>query len=111
MGLETRLWRTGYADNLLTTVPRAVRQQLGLGPDDKIAWRVEGGVAEVRKLPADGTGTGTDAQAQGYKLYKQSRGNSLYTAIPMSVIEQLRLTDRSRAEWELHGDRAHLRRA
>lgn len=109
MTLETRLWRTGYADNLFTTVPRAVRQQLGLGPDDKITWRVEGGVAQVRKWAA----AADDATAgpQAYTLYKQSRGSSLYTAIPMSVMEQLRLTDRSRAEWELQGDAAHLRRA
>lgn len=103
MVMETRLWRSGYADNLLTTVPKAVRQQLALSAEDRIAWRVEGGVAEVRKH-ADGMG-------EGYTLYKQTRGASLYTAVPMNVSEQLRLTDRSRAEWELAGDRALVRRA
>jgi antitoxin component of MazEF toxin-antitoxin module len=108
MTLETRLWRTGYAENLMTTVPRAIRQQLNLTATDKITWRVEGSVAEVRKEDPDGN-AGADVTA--YTLYKQSRGNSLYTAIPMSVIEQLRLTNRSRAEWELHGDHARVRRA
>ncbi len=114
MSLETRLWRSGFADNLLTTVPRAVRQQLALGPADRITWRVEGGIAEVRKAgpePAERGAPPTAATSPAYALYKQTRGNSLYTAIPMAVIEQLRLTDRSRAEWELHGDVARLRRA
>lgn len=103
MAMETRLWRTGYAENLLTTVPKAVRVQLALGPDDRIAWRVEGGVAEVTKFE-NGAG-------QAYALYKQTRGSSLYTAVPMNVSEQLRLTDRSRAEWELAGSKAIVRRA
>lgn len=104
MGLTTRLWTTGYADNLLTTVPKAVRTQLELTDADKITWRVDGGVAEVARW-VDGESAG-----DGYTLYKQSRGNSLYTAIPMNVGEQLRLTSRSRAEWELAGDRALVRR-
>ena len=107
MGLETRVWRTGSESNLLTTVPRAVRDQLGLTPEDKLRWNVEGGYARVTKAEA--------AEAEGgpstYRLYKQTRGNSLYTTIPAAVMEQLRMNDRSRVEWELQGAAAHVRKA
>lgn len=103
MSLETRVWRTGFESNLLTTVPKAVRVQLGLGPTDKILWNVEGGYARVTKAEA--------AAESSYRLYKQTRGNSLYTALPAAVVEQLRMTDRSRVEWELQGVAAHVRRA
>lgn len=117
MGLETRVWRTGSESNLLTTVPRAVRDQLGLTPDDKLRWNVEGGYARVTKAAVDGGGqTDGAAAAAGagpvtYRLYKQTRGNSLYTAIPAAVMEQLRMNDRSRVEWELQGTAAHVRKA
>lgn len=103
--METRVWRTGFESNLLTTVPKAVREQLGLGPEDKLRWAVEGGYARVVKAAAE-EGEGTT-----YRLYKQTRGNSLYTALPASVAEQLRMNDRSRVEWELQGAAAHVRRA
>lgn len=106
MGLETKVWRTGFESNLLTTVPKAVREQLALGPEDKIRWNVEGGYARVSKAgPADGGATTT------YRLYKQTRGNSLYTALPAAVVEQLRMNERSRVEWELQGVAAHVRKA
>ena len=106
MGLETRVWRTGYESNLLTTVPKAVRVQLGLGPDDRLRWSVEGGYARVAKAEAT-----PDADAGSYRLYKQTKGNSLYTALPAAVVEQLRMNDRSRVEWELQGTAAHVRKA
>lgn len=102
MGLETRVWRTGFESNLLTTVPKAVRVQMGLGPDDRLLWTIEGGFARVNKA-----GEG----AEGYRLYKQTRGNSLYTALPAAVAEQLRMNDRSRVEWELQGSAVHVRKA
>ena len=105
MGLETRVWRTGYESNLLTTVPKAVREQMGLQPTDKVRWSVEGGYARVTKADA------ADGDATAYRLYKQTRGNSLYTALPAAVVEQLRMNDRSRVEWELQGVAAHVRKA
>lgn len=108
MGLETRVWRTGYESNLLTTVPKAVRVQLGLGPDDRLRWNVEGGYARVTRATADGEG---ETAATTYRLYKQTKGNSLYTALPSAVVEQLRMNDRSRVEWELQGTAAHVRKA
>lgn len=104
MGLETRVWRTGYEANYLTTVPKQVREQLGLGPDDKIRWSVEGGYARVSKAdPAEET--------TSYRLYKQTRGNSLYTTLPAAVVDQLRMNERSRVDWELQGGAAHVRKA
>jgi antitoxin component of MazEF toxin-antitoxin module len=105
MGMETRVWRTGFESNLLTTVPKAVRDQLGLSPADKIRWNVEGGYARVTKAAE------ADGDATTYRLYKQTRGNSLYTALPAAVVEQLRMNDRSRVEWELQGSAAHVRKA
>ena len=105
MGLETRVWRTGFESNYLTTVPKAVREQLGLGPADRLRWNVEGGYARVSKAGE------SDGEATTYRLYKQTRGNSLYTALPMAVVEQLRMNDRSRVEWELQGVAAHVRKA
>jgi antitoxin component of MazEF toxin-antitoxin module len=106
MGLETKVWRTGYESNLLTTVPKAVRVQLELGPSDKLRWNVEGGYARVSKAaPDEGEG------ATSYRLYKQTRGSSLYTTLPAAVVEQLRMNDRSRVEWELQGSAAHVRKA
>ena len=105
MGLETRVWRTGYESNLLTTVPKAVRVQMGLGPEDRLRWSVEGGYARVSKAAPE------DGQDVSYRLYKQTRGNSLYTAVPAAVAEQLRMNDRSRVEWELQGNAAHVRKA
>lgn len=105
MALETKVWRTGYESNLLTTVPRAVRVQMGLGPDDRLRWTVEGGYARVSKATAEEPSDTT------YRLYKQTRGNSLYTALPAAVVEQLRMNDRSRVEWELQGVAAHVRKA
>lgn len=105
MGMETRVWRAGFESNLLTTVPKVVRQQLGLGPDDRLRWSVEGGYARVSKA-----GEG-DGEAMTYRLYKQTRGNSLYTSLPAAVVEQLRMNDRSRVEWELQGVAAHVRKA
>jgi len=105
MGLETKVWRTGFESNLLTTVPKAVRVQLGLGPDDRLRWSVEGGYARVAKAPAE------EGEGSTYRLYKQTRGNSLYTALPTAVAEQLRMNDRSRVEWELQGTAAHVRKA
>ena len=105
MGMETRVWRTGFESNLLTTVPKAVREQLGLTPADRIRWSVEGGFARVAKANGD------EGDATTYRLYKQTRGNSLYTALPNAVVEQLRMNDRSRVEWELQGGTAHVRKA
>lgn len=105
MGMETRVWRTGYESNLLTTVPKAVREQLALTQADRISWTVEGGFARVAKAAA------TETEATSYRLYKQTRGNSLYTTVPAAVVEQLRMNDRSRVEWELQGATAHVRKA
>ena len=105
MGMETRVWRAGFDSNLLTTVPKAVREQLALGPEDRLRWNVEGGFARVAKAGAE------DGEATTYRLYKQTRGNSLYTALPAAVAEQLRMNDRSRVEWELQGTAAHVRKA
>jgi antitoxin component of MazEF toxin-antitoxin module len=105
MGLETRVWKTGYDTNLLTTVPKAVREQLSLTPTDRLRWNVEGGYARVSKAPAE------DLESNSYKLYKQTRGNSLYTTLPAAVVAQLRMNDRSRVEWELQGVAAHVRKA
>ena len=114
MGLETRVWRTGYESNLLTTVPKAVREQLGLTPEDRLRWNVEGGYARVVKAEAGPEAEpSADIAKEGttYRLYKQTRGNSLYTAVPSAVAEQLRMNDRSRVEWELQGSAAHVRKA
>lgn len=108
MGLETRIWRTGFESNYLTTVPKAVREQLGLTPTDKLRWTVEGGYARVTKASETPEGA---AAITTYRLYKQTRGNSLYTALPSAVVEQLRMNDRSRVEWELQGVAAHVRKA
>lgn len=105
MGLETRVWRTGFESNLLTTVPKAVRVQMGLGPDDRIRWNVEGGYARVTKAAE------AETESETYRLYKQTRGNSLYTTLPAAVVEQLRMNDRSKVEWELQGGAAHVRKA
>lgn len=105
MGMETRVWKAGFDSNLLTTVPKAVREQLGLLPEDRLRWSVEGGYARVAKA-----GT-ADEEATTYRLYKQTRGNSLYTSLPAAVTEQLRMSDRSRVEWELQGAAAHVRKA
>lgn len=105
MVLETRVWRTGYESNLLTTVPKVVREQMGLTPSDRLRWIIEGGYARVTKAGVD------DGEATTYRLYKQTRGNSLYTALPAAVVEQLRMNDRSRVEWELQGVAAHVRKA
>lgn len=105
MALETKVWRTGFDSNLLTTVPKAVREQLGLTPADRIRWTIEGAFARVHKAGTEDDGVST------YRLYKQTRGNSLYTALPAAVVEQLRMTDRSRVEWELQGVAAHVRKA
>jgi len=105
MGLETRVWKTGYESNLLTTVPKAVRDQLALLPTDRLRWTVEGGYARVAKAGGD------EPDSVTYRLYKQTRGNSLYTTVPASVVEQLRMNDRSRVEWELQGVAAHVRKA
>jgi antitoxin component of MazEF toxin-antitoxin module len=105
MGMETRVWRTGYESNLLTTVPKAVREQMQLTPSDRLKWTIEGGYARVAKAAAE------EAEAGTYRLYKQTRGNSLYTTLPASVVEQLRMSDRSRVEWELQGGAAHVRKA
>ena len=105
MGMETRVWRTGFESSLLTTVPKAVRVQLGLGPDDRLRWSMGGGYARVSKAAADET------EATTYRLYKQTKGNSLYTSVPAAVSEQLRMNDRSRVEWELQGGAAHVRKA
>lgn len=46
-----------------TTVPKAVRQALGVGYGGRIAFRVEGGAVTVRALPpesADGEGAAED---------------------------------------------------
>lgn len=113
MGLETKVWRTGFESNLLTTVPRAVRDQLGLTPDARIKWNVEGGYARVTRADGAGNAAAADGDPEGttYRLYKQTRGNSLYTALPAAVVEQLRMNDRSRVEWELQGTAAHVRKA
>lgn len=105
MAMETRVWKTGFESNLLTTVPKAVREQLGLGPDDRLRWSVEGGYARVAKAGTE------DGDATTYRLYKQTRGNSLYTALPSAVADQLRMNERSRVEWELQGTAAHVRKA
>jgi|SRR5690349_7718509 len=105
MGMETRVWRTGFESNLLTTVPKAVRDQLQLVPTDRLKWTVEGGYARVAKAAE------ADGEATTYRLYKQTRGNSLYTTLPASVVDQLRMSERSRVEWELQGVAAHVRKA
>lgn len=105
MGMETRVWKTGYESNLLTTVPKAVRDQMQLVPTDRVRWTIEGGYARVTKAAAD------EPESVTYRLYKQTRGNSLYTTLPASVVEQLRMNDRSRVEWELQGGSAHVRKA
>lgn len=105
MGMETRVWRSGFESNLLTTVPKAVREQLSLRPEDRLRWSVEGGYARVAKAGE------ADVEATTYRLYKQTRGNSLYTALPSAVVDQLRMNDRSKVEWELQGVAAHVRRA
>lgn len=105
MGMETKVWRTGFDSNLLTTVPKAVREQLSLTPDARLRWNVEGGYARVAKAGE------ADGETTTYRLYKQTRGNSLYTALPSSVVEQLRMNERSRVEWELQGSAAHVRKA
>lgn len=110
MGLETRVWRTGFESNFLTTVPRAVREQLGLSQDDRLRWSVEGGYARVTKAEPDG-GVVAPVAAPSYRLYKQTRGNSLYTTLPAAVVEQLRMNERCRVEWELQGSAAHVRKA
>lgn len=107
MGLETRVWRTGFESNLLTTVPKAVRVQMGLTPEDRLRWSVEGGYARVTKAEVMETTEG----GTSYRLYKQTRGNSLYTTVPAMVVEQLRMNERSRVEWELQGTAAHVRKA
>jgi antitoxin PrlF len=33
-----------------TTVPRAIREALGLGPGDRLVWETENGRATVRRL-------------------------------------------------------------
>ncbi|HVL48911.1 MAG TPA: hypothetical protein VM889_10170 [Candidatus Thermoplasmatota archaeon] len=106
MSLETRVWGSKSTPNLFTTIPVAVRRQLHISADDQVAWRLEGSFAEVRRHTGEPSTNGKD----GYTVYKQARSNSLYTAIPVAVIEQLRLRARDRAAWELHGDKAHLRR-
>lgn len=105
MAMETRVWRTGNESNLLTTVPKAVRDQLALVPTDRLRWSVEGGYARVTKAAVE------DPDAMTYRLYKQTRGNSLYTTLPASVVDQFRMSDRSRVEWELQGGAAHVRKA
>ena len=105
MALETKVWRTGFESNLLTTVPKAVREQLALSPADRLRWTIEGAFARVHKAGAE------DGEATTYRLYKQTRGNSLYTSLPAAVVEQLRMNDRSRVEWELQGVAAHVRKA
>jgi antitoxin component of MazEF toxin-antitoxin module len=105
MGLETRVWKTGYDTNLLTTVPKRVREQLALTQADRLRWNVEGGYARVSKAAAD------EPESETYKLYKQTRGNSLYTTLPADIASQLRMNDRSRVEWELQGVAAHVRKA
>jgi antitoxin component of MazEF toxin-antitoxin module len=103
--METRVWRTGFESNLLTTVPKAVRDQLALVPTDRLRWSVEGGYARVTKAAAD------DPEPATYRLYKQTRGSSLYTTLPAAVVDQLRMNERSRVEWELQGVAAHVRKA
>ena len=105
MAMETRVWRTGFESNLLTTVPKAVRDQLALVPTDRLRWSVEGGYARVTKAAVE------DPEAATYRVYKQTRGNSLYTTLPAAVVDQLRMSDRSRVEWELQGVAAHVRKA
>ena len=105
MAMETRVWRTGFESNLLTTVPKAVRDQLALLPTDRLRWSVEGGYARVTKAAAE------DPEAATYRVYKQTRGNSIYTTLPAAVVDQLRMSDRSRVEWELQGVAAHVRKA
>lgn len=101
MGLETRVWSSKSSGTLFTTVPRMVRDQLGLAASATVAWRLDGSAAELRR--AEGP--------EGHAVYKQVRSNSVYVAIPVAVADQLRLTSRSRAEWELLGSTARLRRA
>ncbi|MHB8585016.1 MAG: hypothetical protein ACYDDF_04180 [Thermoplasmatota archaeon] len=103
MGVETRVWGSKGTPNLFTTVPRTVRDQLALGPEDRVVWRLDGSTAELRRAEA--------AQGGTHVLYKQARSNSLYVAIPVAVAEQLRFSDRARAEWELLGSSARVRRA
>lgn len=114
MAMKTRVWRTGFESNLLTTVPKAVREQLALVPTDRLKWSVEGGYARVVKADAAAEAEGSldaDAPSTTYRLYKQTRGNSLYTTLPASVVDQLRMNERSRVEWELQGGAAHVRKA
>lgn len=101
MGIETRVWGNKSSANLFTTVPRMVRDQLGLTAADRVAWRLDGSSAEVRRA----------GDAEGHVVYKQARSNSIYVAIPVAVAEQLRMDDRSRVEWELLGSSARVRRA
>ena len=72
-------------------------------------WRYDerGRLTDVTRLDD----RGRPAETTTYRLYKQTRGNSLYTTVPASVVEQLRMTDRSRVEWELQGAIAHVRKA
>ncbi len=106
MSLVTKIWGNKASPNLFTTVPARVRDQLGVSPDCKLEWRLEGSFAEVRCIePPIRKGMPC------HSVFKQSRSNSVYATVPTAVIEQLRLSDRSRAEWELHGDKAHVRRA
>jgi hypothetical protein len=102
MGVETRVWGSKGTPNYFTTIPRPVRDQLALGPNDRILWRLDGSSAEIRKAEVGSAG--------GHVLYKQQRSNSLYAAIPVSVAQQLRFSNRSRAEWELLGSVARVRR-
>ena len=103
MGLETRVWGSKSTPTLFTTVPRMVRDQLALTAEDRVVWRLDGSAAEVRRTDP--------GSPDGHVLYKQARSNSLYVAIPVSVSEQLRFSARARAEWELLGSVARLRRA
>lgn len=100
MSLETRVWGNKSTPNLFTTVPRMVRDQLGLGAQAHVAWRLDGSTAELRRAEPP----------EGNVLYKQARSNSLYVAIPVAVAQQLRVDDRSRIEWELLGSSARVRR-
>ena len=104
MFTEKSIARKGVQHKQLNPCQKAVRVQLGLGPEDKIRWNVEGGFARVSKA-------GPEDTESTYRLYKQTRGNSLYTALPAAVAEQLRMNDRSRVEWELQGGAAHVRKA
>jgi len=113
MPLETRVWRTGYESNFLTTVPKAVRSQLALLPSDRLSWQLEGSFARVTKVDpeVDADSEPAASAATAYRLYKQTKGMSLYTTLPAHVVEQLRMNRRSRVEWELQGGAAHVRKA